>query len=275
MATEVAIEKRRARQRRVFQRRSSDGVKPAALWLLLAGAASLAIWYFTNDGSMMSMLLALAGISTITLAVLLYFLSPARSVRSDVCDAMAISGTLELRRVLMALQARPLGIFIPPGGTKPVRMFVPLTNIINMEKLSSREFDDATFVSLSEGVAGIMLIPPGFGLYSYARGIGAGFPGVNLEDELGDVFENSLELADEVTVAVEENKVSVTLKNIVDYRLCKAIREEDPDICTQIGCPICSAVGCMIVSGTGKMATIESVNVKGKTVRAEFRLIGE
>src|SRR5512135_2339192 len=75
-------------------------IRPAAIALLVLGLAILAIWLMTDSGSSMSMLILLAGITVIALAVLLYFLSPSRFLRSEVADAIALSNARNLDRTL-------------------------------------------------------------------------------------------------------------------------------------------------------------------------------
>jgi hypothetical protein len=276
MATEVAVERKKAGRRLpVVKGRQTDRMRPAALWLLLMGAISLAIWYFTNDDSMMSMLLALAAISTVTLSVLLFFLSPTRSIRNDVCDAMAISGTLEIRKILSSLNASPQGIYLPMDDSDAVQLYVPVADMASVESILSSNPERSILFASKDGEGGLVLMPPGYGLYQHVRKIGARFTGVNLEDEIGDALENSLELADKVTVDVEGDIIRVTLKNLANHGLCKSVRREDPAICCQTGCPICSAISCMIVNGTGRMVSVESIRVSGKTLSINYRLIGD
>lgn len=256
---------------------SRDSLRPAAVWILLLGVVCLAIWYVTNDGSMMSMLLALAAISTITLAVLLYFLTPSKSLRAEVCDAMAISSTLEIRKILSSLYVESKGIYVPASLAGSTKVFIPLLSGTSDEMLTMTNLNtsDKIFFFPEKGVKGMILSPPGSGLYHYVQSIGAQFTKADLENEITDVLENTLELAENVSVKVDGNRVNVTLKKIVNHEICATVRREDPTICFQTGCPICSSVGCMVVNGMGKMATVENIHVDGKTINLEYRLIGE
>lgn len=256
---------------------SHDNLKLASVWILFIGIVSIAIWYFTNDGSMMSMLLLLAAITTITLAVLIYYLSPSKLLRSEVCDAMAVSGTLEIRKLLSSLYIESKGMYVPASIAGSTKVFIPTSGNIDKEMLQITNFNstDKVFFMPEKGVKGILLSPPGYGIFQYAQRIGAHFATANVANEISDVIENSLELSEKVSIKVDNDQVCVILKNLVNHQMCKSIRREDPAICFQTGCPICSAVGCMIVNGTGKIAYIENIQVDGKTVNLEFRLIGE
>jgi len=67
-------------------------MRAAALVFAVFGILLMALWWATNDGSSMSMLLSLAGIGVIALAIMLYFFTPSRYLRDDVADALAVSG---------------------------------------------------------------------------------------------------------------------------------------------------------------------------------------
>lgn len=258
-------------------RSKNSGVKSSSIWLLIVGMASLVIWYLTNDGSMMSMLIALASISTITFSVLLYFLSPAKVIRSDVCDAMVVTETFEIRRLLSFLHIESKGIYMPTVNSGSPGIFLPLTNDLSSRILPSNTIDtvDNTCITLNNGKNGIILSPPGYGIFQYYQHIGGSITSDGIANEISDAIENSLELADKVSVNIHKDQVKVTMRNIVNHELCTSIRREDPAICVQTGCPVCSAVGCMIVSGMNRMAYVERVSVDGTTVEIVFRLIGE
>ena len=244
---------------------------PASIFLAVLGVIVLAIWAVTYDSSnQMSMLLFLAGIGVLAVAILLYFFTPSRFVRDDVCDAMALSDVMSLNRVMGSLMIESRGIYIPAAKAGSTRLFVPLSSKdVNVGDI---ELGPGLF-SNKGPVKGLSIIPPGHGLFLYALGIGAAFTDEGLENEVRDVLVNGLELVTEAGVKREEGLVVVTLKDLVNKGLCSSVRGEDESVCTRTGCPICSFVACMVATGTGKNTRIKNIEVDGKTIKATLELL--
>jgi hypothetical protein len=261
-------------------------IRPAALALFVLGLALLARWFafeYTASGydvaamlesaSGMSMLLLLAGVAVIALAILLYFLSPARFLRAEVSDALALSGMANIDKLLASLLVETRGIYIPAARAGTTRLFLPVSGEPALASLPSAT--GGLFVTPGKGAGGIMLEPPGYRLLAYLREIGATFSDEGLENDLKDALENSLELASHAAVRREGDEVRVTMGNLANAGMCEAVRKERPGTCTQTGCPVCSLVACMVAEGTGRPVRIDQASVKGKTVNAVFKLVRE
>jgi hypothetical protein len=261
-------------------------IRTAALALFLLGFALVVLWFaleYTASGydiaamldsvSGMSMLIMLAGIAVIALAILLYYLSPARFLRAEVADALALSGVANIEKLLASLLIEARGVYLPSAQAGSTRLFVPISGEPDLSGLPPAT--GRLFVTPGAGAGGIMLEPPGYRLLAYMREIGATFTDEGIENEVKDALENSLELAGRVTVRREGDEVLVSLGDLANAGMCAAVRKENPGICTQTGCPVCSLVACMIAEGTGRMVRIERVSAKGKTLDAAFRLVRE
>jgi hypothetical protein len=261
-------------------------IRPAALALFVLGMALVVLWfafeYTANNGDIqamlisvsgMSMLLLLAGVAVIALAILLYFLSPARFLRAEVADALTLSGAANLEKLLSSLLIEARGIYIPAAQAGTTKLFIPVSGEPDLSVLPPAT--GGIFVTPGKGAGGIMLEPPGYRLLAYVRDIGATFTDEGLENEMKDALENSLELAGRVAVRREGDDVLVTMGDLANDGMCAAIRKESPGTCTQTGCPVCSLVACMIAEGSGRMVRIERIGVKGKTVSAVFKLVQE
>jgi hypothetical protein len=253
--------------------------------LFLLGLALVALWFafgYTASGydiaamldsvSGISMLLMLTGVTVITLAILLYFLSPARFLRAEVADALGLSGMANIEKLLASLMIEARGVYVPAAQAGSTRLFIP---IYGEQDLAGLPVTGSLFVTPGAGAGGVMLEPPGYRLLSYVREIGATFTGEGLENEMKDALENSLELAGRVTVRVEGDEVLVSMGDLANAGMCATVRKESPGICTQTGCPVCSLVACMIAEGTGRMVRIERVSSKDRTLDAVFKLVQE
>jgi hypothetical protein len=249
------------------------GLRPVTILLALLGILILIAWYLTNDNSTMSMLLMLAGISIIVLSFMLYFLTPTKYLRSDVADAMALANTQNIGRLLSSMLIESKGIIVPVSEGSPMKLFLPISSNVDIASIGDLRQGSGTFNVSSSGVRGITLQPPGYELLRYAKNIGAVFTPEGLENEIKDVIVNGLELASSVDVRQDGGKVIVVLRHVADKAMCASIRNDSPNICQQLGCPICSLVGCMIVSGTGRKARIESTKVINDTVTVTYELL--
>lgn len=235
----------------------------------LFGIALLGLWLLTNDGSSMSMLLALAGIGIISLSIMLYFFSPSYYLRDTVCDAMAISDVMTINKILSSLLVDSGGIYTP-GSDGIIKVFLPVSR--PGEKDIGLIRPGADVFDVKGPVKGISLSPPGQGLFLHAVSIGAVFTPEGLESEIKDIIENGLELAASASVKREEGQVLVSLRDLANHGMCRSIRAEDPNVCTRTGCPICSFVACMVASGTGKKVRLKSVNADMRTINLNYEL---
>lgn len=246
-----------------------DRAQAAAVALAVFGALVLALWLATNDGSAMSMLLALAGIGVVALAIMLYFFTPSRFLRDDVCDASSMSGVISLNGVLASMLVGTAGVHAARG--EMVRVFIPIARA-----------DAADLARLRPGVAvfdvagpvkGISIVPPGLGLFRLATGMGAAFTHEGLEGEIRDVMESGMELASSAAVRRDGDAITVSLRGMANSGLCRSIRESDPGICTRTGCPVCSFIACMVASGTGRNVQLDGARESDGVISLGFRLL--
>lgn len=249
-------------------------VRPTATGLALLGAALLVFWYLTNSGSLSSTAIFLAGVTLLSSAILLYFLSPARYLRSEVSDAEALGNTLNVGRFLTAMLVQGHGIYLPASRTGGLKVFIPVADgqPVPFQALQP----GCVFIAPPDSTArGILLEPPGCGLVRHAGRIGVRFSGSGLEGELRDVMVKGMELATGVEVTGGRDEVQVRLIGLASRGLCESVRKEQPGLCTQIGCPVCSFIACAIVEGTGRAVRIKSASVDGKALVVTFQLQAE
>ncbi|AFD00167.1 hypothetical protein Mtc_1413 [Methanocella conradii HZ254] len=247
----------------------SGGMSSIAMAFALFGAVLLIMWWATNDGSTMSMLMALSAISIILLSIMLFFFSPYTYIRDDICDSMMVSNLLSLNSMLSSLLVVQPGIYAPVGNDGAIKVFIPASSLSDEDVSGISPGVDVFYTRGS--VKGISLLPPGYGLFRNAVEMGAVFTGEGLEGEIKDVLENGMELAS-LSVSNEGDRVTVLMRNMANAGLCNSIRKADPAICTRMGCPICSSIACMLVSGTGRKVRIEKVEDTGKALMVTFRL---
>lgn len=252
------------------QNRRATG--PTATGLALIGLALLIFWYLTSNSSLMSIVIFLAGVTLLSSAVLLYFMTPARYLRSEVSDGVALGNTLNVQRLLSGMLIEGQGIHLPVSRAGGPKVFIPVSD---GGRLPLEAFKAGSiFIVPADGAArGLLLEPPGCGLVRQACQIGAGFSDSGLEGELKDVLEKGLELARTVEVKRAGGEVRVSLAGMASAGMCEFIRREHPGLCTRIGCPICSFIACAIVDGTGRPARIKSIAAEDQALTVTFEVL--
>jgi hypothetical protein len=241
--------------------------------VVLATFGILLIWAsFTESASgTLAVSLALAGVSIVLVSILYFFITPSRLVNSEVCDAMSLSNAELMNTLLEPLVGNAKGVYIPSS-------IVGTTQVLILTKDS--EFSKA-FLDKAASITGmsadnkscIFITPPGYGLYSYAKSLGASFTREGLEDQIKDVLVNGLELVPSVEVSSSEDSVQVRVSGLSDSPQCKAMMQKGKRACEQVGCPICSFIACMVVEGTGMRAMISDVRLDTKAIVLDFKLL--
>lgn len=241
--------------------------------VVLAIFGILLIWasFMEAISSKLAVSLALAGVSIISVSLLYYFVSPSRLIRSEVCDAMSLSNAELMNTLLEPLVGDAKGVYIPSS-------IVGVTQVLILTKdgeFSKAFFDKAASITgmNADDKSCIFITPPGYGLYSYVKSLGASFTREGLEDQIKDVLVNGLELAPSVDVSGSPDSMQVRVNGLSDSPMCKAMRQKGRRACEQVGCPICSFIACMVVEGTGMRAMISDVKLDKKAIVLTFKLL--
>lgn len=246
----------------------------AAVFSAAVGAGLLSVPFVLEQYPLTPGYYMIAGISVVLLSILFYYLSPARFLRSDVCDAMCVTGASFTYDVVgsMAMNGNRC-IYLPPEGNSDVRILLAVPE-------GGRKAADGAGPEAGPGapepghaLREISIVPPGYGLLEHSRQLGAVFTPGNLEDEMRDVLVNGLELAGRVKVRQEGNRLTVEMRNVAVHSMCRKLREKNAGVCESVGCPLCSFAACMVVEGTGRKAILDRVHARGKTVTLSIELV--
>jgi hypothetical protein len=258
-------------KRKLYQQNRWN-LKRIAIGLALLGVFVLFLWMLVNNSAGATMLLVPTGASLLALALILFYLSPSRYIRDEVSNALMLTNTLNVRKMLKSLALESRGIIMPGDPAQPIVLLVPHEDLDSGD-IAALTYDPREMSKARKKRNDQWLDPPGFGLFTYAKGIGAIFTENGLEEELMDAMNPGMELVQDLSVKIEGGTATVRLNKIATAGMCSAIREEDPAICTQTGCPVCSFVGCAIVDATGKKARSTAVNETGDAIEMTFELI--
>jgi hypothetical protein len=232
--------------------------------IFLLGISIIVYTLLTNDGSKTSMIMLIVGVLLAFTVVMFIFLSPSRVLRDDVVDAIVLPNITNINN--FSILRNEGGLYIPINKMGIVKVFIPTATTSN--QISPPDTGNVSF-----GEQGILLDPPGQGLLLHSYKTGATFAEEDMEDIIIDLMVNSMELASKVMVARSDDTVRVTLKGLVNLGLCQTIRKDNPELCTQIGCPICSFLAGIIAVCTNRRTRIVSATVKDNTVTTVFQLL--
>lgn len=247
------------------------------LLLLLCGMVISEFSLVILNNPELSLILLITGINFILFSIMFISLSSSKTTKTDVCEAISMPNIDNISNILSSLLIDSKGVYAPVNNSDNIKVFIPLESSTDVEGIDSQELveDVKTFNFGEHNLKRIVLTPPGYGLYLHVIDQGVRFTASGIENEIKDILVNYLEIASKADVAIEGNRVYVKMSNLAYGAMCTTIRENEPDICTKIGCPICSFVGCAIVAGLGKQVVIENVCPEKKSIYVTFLLIGE
>lgn len=248
-----------------------EWIKLGPAILALFGILVFGASFIITSTPLQSISMALAGISIVSISILLNFITPSRLIRSEVWDAASLSNIELTYALLEPLVGDWKGIYVPSSSLGTTKVFM-----LMKDGQFSKAFIDsgADIVGLSEdGKNCLFLTPPGYGLYSYVKDRGASFSSEGLEDEINDVLVNGLELVPKVEAIHYDDCVCVRMYGLSNSPMCQALRQKNGEICNRIGCPICSFIACMVVEGTGRRAMIGDVKLDDKAIEVTYTLL--
>jgi hypothetical protein len=245
--------------------------------LLLIGVFSLFLSIFYSAYSS-SLIVALIGLGLTFWGVLLLYITPVKFVSSSLLDSTVISSLANISKMLKELNYKGNGIYLPPtyiGGVKGGIVYIPSkksSKIPSIEEVA----EEKVFLNNPNGIC---LTPPGLALTNlYEEELGKDFARTDLtylQNNLPKVIIEGLEIAENMDIKAQNNRVQVMVKGNIYQDLCKKIHSSPNNICSSVGCPLCSSIALSLARATGRPVTIEDSKTSedGKTVETKFKLL--
>jgi hypothetical protein len=211
-------------------------------------------------------------------AILLY-ITPSKHVPLQLLNAVATSPMLNIERVLEESDLHEKGIYLSPKHLTDFEsslIFIPATaeqNLPTPEQTSQKKL-------YSQNPIGALLTPPGLALSMlFEKELGMSFTKIDLktlEEKLPKLLVENLELAEQVEVKSQGNKVNISIRNTVLNQICAETRNLQK-VHNQIGNVLSSALACALAKTTGKSVTIEKEELTedGKNAQIELHTIEE
>lgn len=257
--------------------------------LLVIGVIITLVAYPSYNVSPSANVLMMVGIGALFVGAVTMFLNTERFINQKVAEDLNLSSVTVVDDLLRDLRVKNKGVYVPSSRTgTTVKVFIPLRQKFDVPAQARLAEDRAFLIDLAEPAQeGILLKPLGYHLFRHtsedlkadwkATPTGAeGAEGLTEASEQGDnasfaeslqdVVVKGLELADKVTVSDNDGMLSVRLHNTSYARMCESLREDAPQVCEQIGCPLCSLIACAYTEHADVATVIEETHCEEQDI---------
>jgi len=245
-------------------------------WITLSlGSLSLVISIVFN-----SQILAFIGLGLTFWGIILIYIKSEEYVKESLLKATSLSALATLNQIMEEFSYKEKAIYLPPKYLKNPednRAYIPKDKISRLPTPEQIQVEDKLFI---ENPYGILMMPPGSELARlFEKTLETSFTGVDLQYlqiNLPKLFIDELEIAQNIDINVETNKVHIKIENSNYQNLARETMRFSK-LYESLGCPLSSAIACALAKATGKPITIEKqeINEKNKTIRIEYRIMEE
>jgi hypothetical protein len=264
--------------------------------LLAIGAIITLVAYRSYNLSPIANVLMMVCVGSIFVGALTMFLNTGRFMNRKVAEALNLSSVIVVGDLLRDLQVTNKGVYLPSAMTgTSIKVFVPLKRDKEV-RVPPKPYlaDDRSllFSFPNPERNGVLLKPLGYHLFLYTikdlqmdwseapedtedmdeldEGRENG-QSPSLTDKLQEVLVKGLEFADKVVVSQNDGQLRVRLINAAYLGMCASLKEEAPQVCAQIGCPLSSMIACAYTEFTGAPTVIEEIQHDEKDVTVVCR----
>ncbi|MGZ7127272.1 MAG: hypothetical protein ACXVH8_05830, partial [Halobacteriota archaeon] len=233
--------------------------------------------------------LMMIGIGALFIGAVTMFLNTERFINQKVAEDLNLSSVTVVDDLLRDLRVKNKGVYLPSSLTRTnVKVFIPLKREYHLPPQARLAEDRAFLIDLADPAQeGVLLKPLGYQLFRYtsddlkvswqdapaetqsAEEQGIVEQGHTFAEKLQEVIVKGLEIADKVTVSDSDGKLGVRLHNTAYFRMCESLREEAPQVCQQVGCPLCSLIACAYTEHVGAPTVIASAGCEERDIVVE------
>ncbi len=238
--------------------------------LFLAAFLTFTAYILTNRGDMTSALLLLAGFMLLITGILLLTLADRQPLPVKLTETMPVAATLNIAAILadLGITSNTIHRLLPSGEYVQIN---PATGG-KVPKLPT----GVTFVS-EGGWNGVQYRAMGSSILQQLKSkdnlvILTGSI-AQLGTCISEVMNDTLSLAEKVTVATTDKSVIITLDGFAMKKTCIALQAESPKCCTMVGCPVCSLMAAILAEGAGRDVESTSAVLNGSTLTVSFALL--
>jgi uncharacterized protein YjeT (DUF2065 family) len=257
--------------------------------LIVIGVIITLVAYPSYNLSPIANVLMMVGIGALFVGAVTMFLNTERFINQKVAEDLNLSSVTVVDDLLRDLRVKNKGVYLPSSRTgTTVKVFIPLRQEFDVPIQARLAEDRAFLIDLAEPAQeGILLKPLGYHLFRHTsedlkadwKAAPTGAEGAegstevseqgdnaSFAESLQDVVVKGLELADKVTVSDDDGRLSVRLHNTSYARMCESLREDAPQVCEQIGCPLCSLIACAYTEHADVATVIEETHCEEQDI---------
>jgi len=228
-----------------------------------------------------SSILAFIGLGLIFWGILFAYMRTEEYTKKALLDTIASPQLPALNQIIQELAYKGNTIYLPPKYfTDPEtnKAYIPKqkeTKLPTPEQIQRQETQ-----ALIKDPEGVLLTPPGAELAKlFEKTLETSFTRVDLQylqQRMPKLFIEDLEIAQNLEIKTENNKVQVKIENST-YSIPNKETAEPPSVHSTLGSPISSAIACALTKTTGKPITIEKQQTSedGKNITIEYHIIEE
>ena len=228
-----------------------------------------------------SSILALIGLGLLFFGIIFTYFSSEEHVKKVLFDATVSSQYATVKSIIERVQFQGDAVYLPPkylSNPEAPEVFISKHGRWSLPRFE-RSLSGSQDFSVSR-VDGLRFTPPGAELTKlFEKTLGTNFISVDLQylqQNLPKLFVEELELAQNLEIKIEDDKIKVDIQGSVCSIPDVAIA--DPlGLKSTVGSPVSSAIACALSKATNKPLVIEKEQVSkdGKDVTIEFRTIEE
>jgi hypothetical protein len=249
----------------------------------LAGWITLALGCVSLIGATIynHQILAFIGLGLTFWGIILTYIRSEEYVKESFMDAACLSPLEALNQLMDKLGYTEKAVYLPPKYMKEPensKAFIPKGKLSTLPKPEQTQRED---IDLSiENPEGLLITPPGNDLTKlFEKTLETSFTRVDfqyLQLNFPKIFIEELEIAQDIEIKMENNKIHVKLENSPYTHLAKEISKLSK-VYESLGCPLSSAIACALAKATGKPVKIEKqeINEAARTMMIEYSLLEE
>jgi hypothetical protein len=245
--------------------RSTIGVLSLAVILLGVVLVLISAFYASS-------FLAIMGLSIAFWGIIVYYIKPDKHVPITLLDASADAGEDNIERILVSLDLKEKGVYLPPKNLTNVEsslIFIPKTPQTPLPTIE--EPTKQLFINQENG---ILITPPGIGLSKLLeQRSGNSFAAADfnsLQSTLPKLLVDNLELAQNIELQMHENTVTVEITGSIFAGNCNVNNQQKTH--TQVGCILASALACILAKTIGKPITLQNETQTSNIITIKYRI---
>jgi hypothetical protein len=228
-----------------------------------------------------SPILAFIGLGLLFWGITFTYIRTEEYAKKILLDTTASSQQATLNHIIQELQYEGDVIYLPPkyfSNPDTNKVYIPEQKNTPLPRPEQIQIHEQDF--LIEKPPGVLFTPPGAELSKlFERTLETSFENVDLrylQQNLPKLFVENLEIAQNLEMETEANKIRIQIENSV-YKALNTETEQPATIYSRLGSPLSSAIACVLAKTTGKPIIMEREqnSSDGRDVIIEYRILDE